>query len=117
MPVKYWSIAPPAPDSFFQSVPEHPLLAQVLYNRGLHTAAAVRGYLAPDHATANNPFSLCDMTPAVRRILLSIRQGETICVYGDFDVDGVTSTVLLVSALRAAGGNAGQYIPNRVDEG
>jgi len=117
MPAKHWLIAPPAPDSFLQSVPEHPLLAQVLYNRGLRSAAQVRSFLAPNDAVANNPFSLVDMVPAVRRIVQAIRQGETICVYGDFDVDGVTATVLLVSALRAAGGNVGQYIPNRVDEG
>ena len=64
-----------------------------------------------------NPYRLQDMAPAVQRILQAIRTQEVICVYGDFDADGVTSTALLVNALQAAGGQVGPYIPNRVDEG
>ena len=112
-----WLIAPPAPAAFLQSVPEHPLLAQVLYNRGLRTAREVTAFLDGADAVAVNPYRLADMAPAVQRIVRAIRQGETICVYGDFDVDGVSSTALLVMALQAAGGKAGPYIPDRVDEG
>jgi single-stranded-DNA-specific exonuclease len=112
-----WQVAPPAPLSFLQSVPEHPLLAQVLYNRGLHTPAEVNAFLSGEDATAVNPYKLADMAPAVQRIVKAIHSGETICVYGDFDVDGVSSTALLVMALQAAGGAVGPYIPDRVDEG
>jgi single-stranded-DNA-specific exonuclease len=112
-----WVIAPPAPAAFLQSVPEHPLLAQVLYNRGLRTAGEANAFLSGADAVAVNPYRLADMAPAVQRIVRAIRQGETICVYGDFDVDGVSSTALLVMALQAAGGKAGPYIPDRVDEG
>jgi single-stranded-DNA-specific exonuclease len=112
-----WHVAPPAPPSFLQSVPEHPLLAQVLYNRGLTTAAEVAAFLNGADVAAVNPYKLADMTPAVNRILAAIKRGETICVYGDFDVDGVSSTALLVMALQAAGGAVGPYIPDRVDEG
>jgi single-stranded-DNA-specific exonuclease len=112
-----WQVAPPAPQSFLQSVPEHPLLAQVLYNRGLHTPAEVNAFLNGEDATAVNPYKLKDMAPAVQRIVKAIHGGETICVYGDFDVDGVSSTALLVMALQAAGGAVGPYIPDRVDEG
>ncbi len=112
-----WLVAPPAPLSFLQSLPMHPLLAQVLYNRGLHTAAEANAFLSGEDASAVNPYKLAGMAPAVHRILRAIRSGETICVYGDFDVDGVSSTVLLVMALQAAGGRAGPYIPDRVDEG
>jgi single-stranded-DNA-specific exonuclease len=112
-----WVVALPAPPSFFQAVHEHPLLAQVLYNRGLRTAPEVAAFLNGADAAAVNPYKLADMTPAVQRILTAIRRSETICVYGDFDVDGVSSTALLVMALQAAGGTAGPYIPDRVDEG
>ena len=112
-----WHVASPAPASFLQSVHEHPLLAQVLYNRGLHNAAEVAAFLNGADVATVNPHKLADMTPAVQRILRAIRSGETICVYGDFDVDGVSSTALLVMALQAAGGAVGPYIPDRVDEG
>ena len=62
-------------------------------------------------------YKLRDMTQAVRRILKALQKQETICVYGDFDVDGVASTALLVIALQALGGHVGPYIPDRVDEG
>lgn len=114
---KNWVIHPIAPDSFFERVHEHQLLAQVLYNRGLQSPAEVSAFLMLDDAVRENPYKFADMTPAVTRIVRAIETGETICVYGDFDADGVTATALLVSALQAAGGHVGPYIPDRVDEG
>ena len=114
---KNWVIHPTAPHLLIESVPEHPLLVQVLYNRGLRTAAEINAFLRGVDAVQENPYKLRDMTPAVARIIEAIDQGETICVYGDFDADGVTATALLVSALQAAGGRVGPYIPDRVDEG
>ncbi len=93
------------------------MLIQVLYNRGLRTGADIAAFLATSDAVTENPYRLPDMTPAVKRILRAIERSETICVYGDFDCDGVSATALLVSALQAAGGVVGPYIPNRVDEG
>lgn len=114
---KNWVIYPSAPKPLIESVPEHPLLVQVLYNRGLRTAAEISAFLRGADAVQENPYKLRDMTPAVARIVDAIDRGETICVYGDFDADGVTATTLLVSALQAAGGKVGPYIPDRVDEG
>ncbi|MCB0107156.1 MAG: single-stranded-DNA-specific exonuclease RecJ [Caldilineaceae bacterium] len=114
---KNWIIHPTAPDHFLESVAEHRLLAQVLYNRGLQTSSEVKTFLTLDDAVQENPYKLIDMTPAVTRIIKAIEQGQVICVYGDFDADGVTSTALLVSALQAAGARVGPYIPDRVDEG
>ena len=114
---KNWVIYPPAPQSLIESVPEHRLLVQVLYNRGLNTAADINAFLRGIDAVQENPYKLRDMTPAVARIVEAIDRGETICVYGDFDADGVTATTLLVTALQAAGGKVGPYIPDRVDEG
>lgn len=90
---------------------------QVLYNRGLRDADEARAFLAGSDVVIENPFRMVDMTPAVNRIVRAIEQNEIICVYGDFDADGVTATALLTSALQAAGGQVGPYIPDRVDEG
>jgi len=114
---KKWEVHAPAPVAFLKHVPEHPLLVQVLYNRGLRTAEEVTAFLNRIDAVKENPYRLRDMTPAVARLLRAIEKGETICVYGDFDADGVTATALLVTALQAAGGRVGPYIPDRVDEG
>lgn len=114
---KHWKLCSPAPDGFLKGIPEHPLLLQVLYNRGLRAADEVANFLVSEDAVLENPYQLGDMQPAVARILRAIEQRETICVYGDFDADGVCATALLVSALQFAGGKVGPYIPDRVDEG
>jgi single-stranded-DNA-specific exonuclease len=116
-PTKRWILYEAAPILFLESVPEHPLLAQVLFNRGLHTASDAVAFLRSDDAVVENPYRLIDMVPAVTRILQAIESGETICVYGDFDADGVTSTALMVNALQLCGARVGPYIPDRVDEG
>ncbi len=114
---KQWNFHPPAPEKFLQSGHEHPVLLQVLYNRGLCDAAAVASFLQGEDAVQENPFRLTDMSLAVTRIVQAIEKGEVICVYGDFDADGVTATVLMTTALQRAGARVGAYIPNRVDEG
>jgi single-stranded-DNA-specific exonuclease len=114
---KNWVIQPMAPAHFLDSIDEHRLLTQVLYNRGLQSSTEVKTFLTQDDAIRENPYKLKDMTPAVTRILKALETEEVICVYGDFDADGVTATALLVSALQAIGGRVGPYIPDRVDEG
>jgi single-stranded-DNA-specific exonuclease len=94
----------------------HPILAQILYQRGFRSPAEAEAFLRGD-ATAADPFKLHGMANAVARIRHAIRKGEKIVVYGDFDADGVVSTTLLVSVLRALGAHVEPYIPNRVDEG
>ena len=114
---KHWIHYPPAPDSFLESNHVHPALLQVLYNRGLRDGAAVDSFLQAEDAVRENPFRLTDMSAAVARIVRAIEAREVICVYGDFDADGVTATVLMTTALQRAGALVGAYIPNRVDEG
>jgi single-stranded-DNA-specific exonuclease len=116
-PLKKWEVLQPAPAAFFDTIAEHPLLLQVLYNRGLRTSDEVNAFLTRTDAVKENPYRLRDMSEAVARLLRALEKGETICVYGDFDADGVTATALLVTALQAAGGRVGPYIPDRVDEG
>lgn len=114
---KRWEQYPAAPSDFLDDSPEHPILLQILYNRGIREPEQIAGFLAGADAVQDNPFRLKDMNRAVQRILTAIDEAETICVYGDFDADGITATALLVSALQRAGANVGGYIPDRVDEG
>jgi single-stranded-DNA-specific exonuclease len=114
---KRWNLFPAAPPELLNATPEHPLLVQVLHNRGLRTPQEIAAFLNGADAVAENPYRLRDVDRAVERILRAVDTGETICVYGDFDADGVTSTALLVTALQAAGARVGPYIPDRVDEG
>jgi single-stranded-DNA-specific exonuclease len=94
-----------------------PLLAQCLLNRGLTTAEVVGGFLEPRLRQLADPFLLPDMAIAVDRLFRAREQGEPLVVFGDYDVDGVTSTVLLLEVLRSLGWKAEHYLPHRVDEG
>ena len=114
---KRWEQYPAAPINFLQDSPEHPILLQILYNRGIREPEQIASFLDGADAVQENPFRLKDMYRAVQRIVTAIDKKETICVYGDFDADGVTATALLVSALQRAGAQVGGYIPDRVDEG
>ncbi len=76
---------------------------QTLYNRGLRSAQEVAAFLQGDDAVQENPYRLPDMTRAVTRLLRAIAAGETICIYGDFDADGVSATALMTAALQAVG--------------
>lgn len=90
------------------------LVARLLVQRGITEAEAARRFLYPETAQRyHDPFLLQDMEQAVARIERAIAAGETIVVYGDYDVDGVTSTVLLLRALRRLGAKAAYYIPTR----
>lgn len=112
-----WIIAPPVPPvhlAQFSSLP--PLLVQLLYNRGVRSAADVAAFLHPTIDDAN-PFLLTGMADAVSRIRQAVRRNEPIAIYGDYDVDGVTATALLVQTLRALGADVRPYIPHRVEEG
>lgn len=116
-----WQVAPPVPVHLRQQN-DHlsPILLQVLYNRGIVDRAHIQAFLEGHYLESTNPFLLPDMDKAVTRITQAIEQEETIVVYGDFDADGVTATVLLTEALRGLGVDrnlAQPYIPDRVDEG
>ncbi|MCB0116520.1 MAG: DHH family phosphoesterase, partial [Caldilineaceae bacterium] len=117
MQSKRWERHNPAPPEFISGGGEHPILMQILYNRGVREIGDVTAFLNGEDAVVENPFRLHDMEIAVARIVHAIEKHEVICVYGDFDADGVTATTLLVEALQAAGARVGAYIPDRVDEG
>ncbi len=116
-----WQVAPAVPAQTRQRLAHiPPVLLQVLYNRGLTDPAHIQAFLEGRYLESTDPFLLADMDKAVARIEQAIAHNETIIVYGDFDADGVTATVLLTEALRGLGLDRNQaqpYIPDRVDEG
>ena len=93
-----------------------PLTARVLSSRGYHTETAAREFLRCDLPLCD-PFALREMDRAVARIRKALHQGEKIAVYGDYDVDGITATCLLVDYLRRRGSRCVSYIPGRLEEG
>jgi len=93
------------------------LICRILLNRGIDTTEAVSRFLSSSLADIHDPFLLKDMDRAVARLRSALLAREKICVYGDYDVDGVTSVVSLVSFLSALDGDCFYYIPNRIEEG
>jgi len=95
----------------------HPLLAQLLCNRGISEPSQIETFLNADSRLEADPFLLPDMHQAVSRTYQALLTGEEIAIYGDFDADGITATALLVQGLSALGGKVIPYIPHRYREG
>jgi single-stranded-DNA-specific exonuclease len=115
-----WSLAPPQPELAAQLVASlkiPPLLAQCLLNRGLSEPASIASFLQPRLKQLADPFLLPNMGAAVERLLQARERNEPLVIFGDYDVDGVTSTALLLDVLRPLGWNVQYYLPNRMDEG
>jgi len=92
------------------------LCARVLAARGWSDPEQARRFLFED-APLHDPMAMLDMAPAAARLRQALQEGETVAVYGDYDVDGITATCLLTDFLRREGGTAIPYIPNRLEEG
>ncbi|MEG2420427.1 MAG: single-stranded-DNA-specific exonuclease RecJ [Oscillospiraceae bacterium] len=93
------------------------LTARILCARGATTGALAARFLEKGEELLQDPMGMKDMDKAVARIEKALRDGEKIAVFGDYDVDGITSTCLLTHYLRGRGGYVRPYIPNRLDEG
>lgn len=91
--------------------------AELLIRRGLQDPAEAGRFLKPELRTLGDPFALPNMAAAVERLLAALDRDERIVLYGDYDVDGVTSLALLTRVLRAFGGKPECFLPSRVDEG
>lgn len=94
-----------------------PPLARVLAARGVATPADLDRFLNPRLSDVSDPFGLHDMQPAVERLWRALRGGESIAVFGDYDVDGVTSAALMIQVLTRLGGRVSWVLPNRIEEG
>ncbi len=92
------------------------LVAETLVRRGISTVAAARAFLHPEAYAPAPPTDLPDLSRAAARVERALRAGERICVWGDFDVDGQTSTTLLVATLRDLGARVTYHIPVRATE-
>jgi single-stranded-DNA-specific exonuclease len=113
-----WNLLPSVPDKNLTNASGFPpLIAQLLYNRGLVKPSQLELFVAADKRLSGNPFLLPDIHQAVARIYRALLSGENIAIYGDFDADGITATALLVRGLTALGGKATPYIPHRLTEG
>jgi single-stranded-DNA-specific exonuclease len=115
-----WSPAPPQPllaEQLAASLRIPPLLAQCLLNRGLSEPTAITSFLQPRLKQLADPFLLPNMGDAVERLLQAHQRKEPLVIFGDYDVDGVASTALLLDVLRPLGWNVQYYLPHRMDEG
>jgi single-stranded-DNA-specific exonuclease len=93
------------------------LLASILASRGITKKQDVETFLNPTRDDFYDPFEIIDMAPAVERCIKAINENEKVCIYGDYDVDGITSVTVLKNFFKDRGLEVGYYIPNRLDEG
>jgi single-stranded-DNA-specific exonuclease len=115
-----WSIAPPQPalaGHLARQLGLSPLLAQCLLNRGHSEPDAIATFLEPKLRRLADPFLLPAMNAAVDRLFQARDRGEPVVIFGDYDVDGVSSTALLYEVLRHFGWEVNCYLPHRMDEG
>ena len=120
MVLTQWQVASPdaeARDRLAADLSLSPLLCQILINRGISDAAAAAAFLTPSLHDLHDPYLLTGMDTSVRRIAAAIRNDEQIAVYGDYDVDGVTGTALLLTFFRSLGLHVTSHIPERQGEG
>jgi single-stranded-DNA-specific exonuclease len=119
--MKYrWSIAPAQPalaEFLARTLKISPLLAQCLLNRGHSEPEPIARFLDPRLKNLEDPFLLPNMRAAVERLFAAHAAGEPLVIFGDYDVDGVTSTTLLHEVLTALGWKVHCYLPHRMDEG
>ena len=93
------------------------LLSAVLAAHGITDDAAARAFLQIDDTLTLSPFLMKDMDRAVECISRAISQGRRMAVFGDYDVDGITATVILVDYLKSRGVDVLHYIPRRIEDG
>ena len=117
---KKWEIDKPEEEQVKKIQDEYKinyLLAKILVNRGITKKEDIRLFLNPTRKDFYNPYLMPDMDKAVERIKKAIENKEKVLIYGDYDVDGITSVTVLKSFLQERGLKVDEYIPNRLDEG
>ncbi len=118
MQSKRWVIQPKLTPQADKNLAKFPsILRQLLFNRGYATDADARAFLKAEANFDTNPLQIKDMGAAIERIRFALDHGQAIAIYGDYDVDGVTATALLVQTLQGLGGDVRRHIPNRFEEG
>ena len=120
MGIKYNWIYPSYDENFIKELESYSIsknIAKILNARSITDMTVVKKYFSDEYEEGYDPFLMHDMQKAVDRINEAIENEEKILVYGDYDADGITSTVLLVETLISMGANVSSYIPNRFEEG
>ena len=120
MGIKYNWIYPKYDENFIKELESYSIsknVAKILNARNITDMNSVKKYFSDEYEEGYDPFLMHDMQKAVDRINEAIENEEKILVYGDYDADGITSTVLLVETLISMGANVSSYIPNRFEEG
>ena len=115
-----WIVAPPQPlltGQLANALKISPLLAQCLVNRGFSELEHITNFLQPRLKNLADPFLLPNLAAAVDRLFQARERKESLVIFGDYDVDGVTSTALLREIFKALGWQANSYLPHRVEEG
>jgi single-stranded-DNA-specific exonuclease len=114
-----WIEAPSVPESaeLGRALGLHPQVASLLWQRGHRDVAQVRAFLDPRLQSLSDPFLLTDLRRAAERILHAVAARERIVIFGDYDVDGITSSALLWRVLRELGADAETFLPLRMEEG
>ncbi|MGA2747632.1 MAG: single-stranded-DNA-specific exonuclease RecJ [Verrucomicrobiota bacterium] len=115
-----WSVAPVQPElrqRLAEALRVSPLLAQCLLNRGLDQPEVLSRFLAPRLQHLADPFLIPNMGAAVERLLAARQRQELVVIFGDYDVDGVTSTAVLLETLGGLGWRVEYYLPHRLEEG
>lgn len=117
-PAIVWEVAPSAPAAALRALDVgSPLVAQLLWNRGIRDAPAAGRFLRPEHQQLADPWQMSGVRDAVARIRSAIAAGAPIAIHGDYDVDGVSATALLALTLRRLGAEPLVHIPHRVRDG
>ncbi len=119
MRYKNWNIAPAAHEGqqALEREGVHPLVAAVLAARGLCSLEQAKDFLSAEGVSLHAPEQMKDLDRAAQRVRLALERDETMAVYGDYDVDGITATCLLTEFLSGQGGSVISYIPDRLEEG
>ncbi|HKX18579.1 MAG TPA: single-stranded-DNA-specific exonuclease RecJ, partial [bacterium] len=114
-----WNVAPADADAaeFARALGVHSLVAGLLRRRGLDTLEAARAFLTPTLDDLGDPARIPGMDGAVSLVAAAVRAGRPIAIHGDYDVDGITATAILVRTLRGLGAPAAARLPHRIRDG
>ncbi len=116
---KVWKIYPEDPrrGPLSKKLNIDPLIIQILLNRGIEEEEDIESFLDIEKFDLRDPFLLPDMEKGIARVLEAIKNREKILIYGDYDVDGITSVSILILSLKRLGAILAYHIPNRFEEG
>ena len=117
---KHWQQFRPDPDlsaNISKRSDISSVISQILINRGIESDEQARAFLEPKLSSLRDPGDIPHISLAAKRVLLAKERSENVCVFGDYDVDGVTGTAILLETFKSLGINCSYYIPHRYDEG